>query len=94
MLLHERVDAPMTKATKPLPTEEEILARFERLRITIGLSASSFGYDIMGSPGIINRLRKGHKLLAKNREKCGKALDVLEREHSVPIKQKYNEMEE
>lgn len=76
----------MPKTIKPLPTEEEILARFHRLRITIGLSASAFGYASVGNPGIIGRLEKGHKLQVKNRERLSYALDEIEKGHSVPFK--------
>lgn len=79
MLLH------MPSTAKSLPTEEEILARFHRLRITIGLSATNFGYATMGSPGIIKRLTEGKKLQIKNRERCAYALDELEKGHSIPM---------
>lgn len=71
-----------------LPTEEQILARFHRLRITIGLSATKFGYATIGQPGLIKRIESGHKLRAKTRRICGDALDTLEREHSVPFPQR------
>jgi hypothetical protein len=76
----------MSSAAKTLPTEEEILARFHRMRITIGLSASAFGYASIGSPGIINRLTTGHKLHAKNKERLAYVLDELEKGHSIPAR--------
>lgn len=75
----------MTTASKPLLTEDEILARFHRLRITIGLSATNFGYTVMGQPGLIKRLTEGRKLQAKNKRRCAYALDELERGHSIPM---------
>lgn len=81
---------PPRKA-KSLPTEAEILARFHRLRITIGLSATKFGYLVIGQPGLIKRLEGGHSMRVKGRQQCSDMLDELEREHSVPIPTKENE---
>jgi hypothetical protein len=83
--LQEFARCRMPKKTEPLPTEEEILARFHRLRITIGLTQTAFGYMILGQPGLIRRLTEGKSLQVKSRRKCAAALDELEREHSVPI---------
>lgn len=75
----------MPTSSKPLPTEEEILARFHRLRITIGLSQTKFGYVAVGNPAIVGRMTSGHRLHPKTRERLAYALDELEKGHSVPI---------
>lgn len=75
-------------ATKPLPTEDEILARFHRMRITIGLSRSGFGYLSVGVPNLISRLEEGHKLQPKNRERIAYCLDELEKGHSISMRTK------
>lgn len=73
-------------ARKKLLSNEEILARFHRLRITIGLSATRFGYMALGNPGAVKQIENGRKLRSSNREKCAQVLDELEREHSIPLK--------
>jgi len=77
---------PATKA----PTEEEILARFHRLRITINLSATKFGYLAAGSPNLVKRLEEGHTLREKSKFKISEVLDDLEEGHSVPVPAKAN----
>lgn len=73
---------------KPLPTVEEILARFHRLRITIGLSATSFGYLSIGNAAIIRRMESGeYKPHAANLERMGYCLDELEKGHSIPMRE-------
>lgn len=74
-----------TAPQKALPTDEEIIARFHRLRITIGLSATNFGYSATGQPNLIKRLTEGHSIRINGRRRCATVLDTLEREHSVPV---------
>lgn len=69
----------------PLPTVEEIIARFHRLRITIGLTHTQFGYASTGDPRIVKRLEEGRKANAKTRRQLGYALDELEKGHSIPM---------
>jgi hypothetical protein len=68
-----------------IPAVAEIIARFHALRITIGLSATAFGYASTGDPGIIKKLESGRKANAKSRERMGFCLDELEKGHSVAM---------
>lgn len=68
-----------------LLSEEVILARYHRLRITIGLSATRFGYVSVGRPSLIKQLEEGHTLRAKSKRRLAECLDTLEREHSVAL---------
>lgn len=71
--------------TEPLLTEEVILARFHRLRITINLSATRFGYVSLGRPSLIKQIEGGMKLHAKSKRRLAACLDELERQHSIPL---------
>lgn len=69
----------------PLPTDAEIIARFHRLRITIGLSYTRFGYASTGVADQIRRIERGTKLQEKSRRRIAYCLDELEKGHSIPM---------
>ena len=81
----ELTNIPIDTDDLPLMTEDEILARFYRLNVTINLTKSQFGYASCGTPGIVKRIEMGKKLHPKTRCQLTAMLHKIEELHSVPL---------
>lgn len=68
-----------------MPTDAEIIARFHRLRITIGLTYTQFGYASTGVANQIQRIEQGKKPHLKSRRRIAFVLDEIEKGHSIPM---------